>query len=343
MKKIIIIFILLFTVNFLPYPSMAQFELPGSQIPSLNVKPTLSLSVEPTTPTPNSVVSIAANLAGTTNLNNANYAWFLNGARQTAVSGLNKNIFTFAAGSLGTIYRISVAAVTSNGENLTDAVALTVSDVNLTWNSDNNVPAGYRGKILPAQNSTVAVSALVSIYRPGTKNFINYSELIYGWRINDKLVSEQSGVNKPEFTFRTDSSAGNRKSVRLEIKTTDGSVSLNKSVEVPLVSPRLLVYLSDPDTNKPYGAALKNLLISQLKSINFVTQAYFFNIPDSGLEWKWLMDDNEVSGTTKTPWFSVFNIPDNIRLPFFTKIRVSAKNPANELELSSSNVNLEIR
>jgi len=30
-------------------------------------------------------------------------------------------------------------------------------------------------------------------------------------------------------------------------------------------------------------------------------------------------------------------------LPFFARINVSAKNPANELELSSSNVNLEIR
>ena len=345
-KHISVVVFLLFVSSFAFYISLtlAQFELPGSQIPSLlDIKPALSLSVEPATPMPNFAVSVAANLTGATNQSNANYTWFLNGARQTAASGLNKNVFTFTAGSLGTIYKIDVAAATSNGENLTDAVALTVSDIDLTWSSNNNVPAGYRGKILPTQNSTVTVSALTSVYRPGTKILINSSGLVYNWRLNDKFLPERSGINKSNYAFTADVFSENKKSVRLEIKTTDGSVLLNKSAEISIVSPETLIYLPDPDTDKPYGAALKKLIISQLKSINFAAQNYFFNTPDSNLEWRWLVDDNEVLGTTQTPWLSVFNIPDNIRLPFFTKISVLVKNPANELESSGSNVNLEIR
>src|SRR3990167_7216151 len=106
--RILINFILLFAIGCMLYAgvAMAQFNLPTNQLPNLNLKPTLSLTSEPLTPQPNSIITITANLLGTTNVNNSDYTWFLNSTRQKEASGLNKNIFTFPVGDLGAVYKV---------------------------------------------------------------------------------------------------------------------------------------------------------------------------------------------------------------------------------------------
>ena len=86
----------------------AQFELPNIG----NIKPAIILNSDPVTPLPNSAVAITASLSGITGVGDSNYAWFLNGARQTGASGLNKNTFAFRTGSVGTVYRVNVSATT---------------------------------------------------------------------------------------------------------------------------------------------------------------------------------------------------------------------------------------
>ncbi len=331
-----------FTIFFLSFfVANAQFGLPDRQLPNLNMKPVISLTSNPLTPTPNSTITVTANLLGITNVNNSNYTWFLNNVRQKEASGLNKNIFTFRAGDLGAVYKVSMGILMPNGDTLSDSISLTASDFNLAWSASSQAPASYRGKLLPTQNSTVSVSALPFIYRPGTKTLVNNNNLIFNWRVDDKFSANKSGVNKPDFLLTVRDFAGADKSIRLEIKTLDGAISLSKITAIPIVRPQTLIYFADPKTNLPYGIALKNL-ITKPTNLNFIAQNYFFNAQSNDLKWQWFINNKEVASEGERPWLASLNL-SNISQLFSAQVQVLAKNPANDLETAQSTINLEVK
>lgn len=343
MKKLIKIIILLLAISYLPYAVvLAQFELPTSQLPDLNLKPTLSLSVDPTTPLPDFPVVVATNLSGALGVNNSVYTWFLNGKKQSESSGLNKNTFSFTAGELGGVYTVGVSIVTPGGDNLSDSISLTASDFDLTWSANAQAPARYRGKILPTQNSTVFLSALPFVYRPGTKSLIASNGLIYNWSANDKLDISNSGVGKFNFNFRINNFAGDIASVGLEIRNEEKTVSLRKTIEIPVARPQTFIYLADRKTGLPYGAAIKNLITGINNSLEFFAESYFFNFTPDKLKWQWLVNNNEIFGETEKPWIAALNIPSNAK-SISTQIQVKVKNLDNDIESARSAINLEIK
>ena len=317
----------------------AQFELPSIR----SIKPVIILNSDPVTPLPNSTVAITANLSGVIGAGNPNYAWFLNGIRQTEASGLNKNIFSFKTGAIGTTYRISVNVAIPGASALSDAINLTVSDVDLTWVANSQAPAAYRAKLMPTQNSIVAISALSFIYRPGTKNQINSSNLIYNWIINGKLDLVNSGTDKNSYILTVNDFLKSDFLIRLEVKTADGAVSLNKFLTIPIVRPRVQLYFFDPETNQSFGGALKNITTKPI-NLNFIAQAYFFNIPEKHLKWQWLVNNTKVDSQTEKPWSATLNLKDSSLGQFFsTQIKVTAENPDNDLEMGQSIINLEVQ
>ncbi|MDP3004515.1 MAG: hypothetical protein Q8N43_03405, partial [Candidatus Azambacteria bacterium] len=199
MRILIKNFILLLAISCLPCAAMAQFDLPFNQLPNLNMTPTLSLTSDPLTPLPNSIITVTADLFTMGDDNNSNYTWFLNNVKQKEASGLNKNIFAFQVGDLGAVYKVSVSISTPSGDNLSNSISLTVSDFDLTWGASSQAPASYRGKLLPTQNSIIGVSALPFIYRPGAKTLINSKNLIFNWRVDDKFSAGNSGIGKSDF------------------------------------------------------------------------------------------------------------------------------------------------
>jgi len=334
-------FCLLLIVILSPIIANAQFSLPTNQLPNLNMKPSLSLTVDTQTPLPGAFIIATANLLGMTNVNNSNYTWFLNGVKQKEASGLNKNIFTFQVGNLGAVYKIGVGILMPNGDNLSDSISVTVSDFDLTWSASSQAPASYKGKLLPTQNSIIGVSALSSVYRPGTKTLINSDNLIFNWTVDDKFSASRSGLGKSDLVLAINDYAGAGKSIRLEIKTPDNAVSLIKSVSIPIVRPQTLIYFSDPKTNLPYGAALKNLIIKSINS-NFIAQNYFFNAPPKDLKWQWFINSEEVVSGDERPWLASLNL-SNFSQFFSARVQVLVKNPANNLETAQSAINLEVK
>ncbi|MBI2635082.1 MAG: hypothetical protein HYW79_00880 [Parcubacteria group bacterium] len=319
----------------------AQFELPtiGS------IKPAISLSSDPLTPLPNSTITIAANLSGVTGSGSSNYTWFLNGVRQTEHSGLNKSKFTFKASAIGIVYRINVNVTMPGGGVLSDAAVFTVSDVDLSWNASSEAPAGYRGKTLPTKKSAVLISALPTIYQPGTKALISSGGLVFNWFINGKLQADKSGIGRSDLNFYVGSFSGGSEEIRLEVKTGDSTVSLNKFVTVPIMRPQTFIYVADNKTSLPYGKALRDFFIESatVKAIDFVAENYFFNFPKNRLKWSWLVDSREIMGGGDKPWSAVLNVPENIARPFSFQVRAVAQNPQEDLEIAESTANLKVR
>lgn len=338
MKKTIKIFILLLVISYAPYAATAQFNLPSIG----SIKPTISLVSDPLTPLPNSSVTITANLSGMITAGNSSYTWFLNGIRQTEASGLNKNSFTLKTSAIGATYRVNINVATPSGENLSDTINFTVSDVDLTWIANSKAPITYKAKIMPTQNSFVTVSALPFIYIPGTKTRISPGNLIYNWTVDGKLDSGKSGIGKSSYNFRVSNFFGNSHFIRLEVKTENNSISLSKDVIIPIVRPQVWLYFSDSKTNLPYGAALKNLTTG-LANFKFIAQTYFFNALEKNLKWQWIINNVEIDSGNANPWLATLNLKDKNLGQFSTQIQVTAKNPANELEAAQSTINLEIK
>jgi len=334
-------FCLLLIVILPPIIANAQFSLPTNQLPNLNMKPTFSLTSDPLTPQPNLAITVTANLLGMANVNNSDYAWFLNGVRQKEASGLNKNVFTFQVGDLGAVYKIDTSILMPSGDSLSDSISLTVSDFDLTWSASSQAPASYKGKLLPTQNSIINISALPFIYGPGTKTLIGNNGLIFNWTVDDKFSADKSGVGKSDFLLRATDFAGANKSVQLEIKTPDNAVSVIKTATIPIARPQTLIYLADPETNLPYGVALKNLITKPI-NLNFIAQNYFFNAPSKDLKWQWFINNEEVVSGNERPWLASLNLSNFSQL-FSAQIQVLAKNPANNLETAQSTINLEIK
>lgn len=334
MKKVIKIFILLLAISYTPYAVIAQFNIP-------TIKPAISLISNPVTPLPNSTVVITANLSGVVSNGNSNYAWFLNGTRQADAFGTNKNTLSVRAGNIGTIYRASVNITTPSGENLSETLILTVSDVDLTWTANSKTPSFYKAKSLPTQDSMVTISALPIMYRPGTKSRISSGTLIYNWTVDGKFDPLKSGVNKQPYLLRTGNSLGGNV-VRLEVKTQDNAVSLTKEIPVPVVRPQIWLYFSDPETNMPFGIALKNLMTRGV-NFNFAAQTYFFTAPIENLNWQWFINNTEVRSSDEKPWLATLNLANNFFGQLSAQIKVAANNPNNELEIAQSITNLELR
>ncbi|MFH1393156.1 MAG: hypothetical protein ABIG73_02145 [Patescibacteria group bacterium] len=324
----------------LPFVANAQFTLPTNQLPNLNMKPSLSLTVETQTPLPGAVVIATANLSGITSVNNSNFSWFLNGVTQKEASGANKNTFAFQVGSLGAVYKIGVDISMPGGDNLSDSISLTVSDFDMTWSANSQAPASYKGKLLPTQKSTLNISAMPFVYQPGTKTQLANSNLIYNWYVDDKFSAGSSGAGKSDLIFTVNDYAGANKSVRLEIKTSDGAVSISKGIDIPIIQPQVFVHLADFKTGFPYGVALKNLTVGPI-SLNFIAQNYFFNIVPDNLRWQWLIDDKEVASNSGKPWTASLNLAN--AGPLFARIKILVKNSANELETAQTTINLEVK
>lgn len=337
-NKLLIILISAISLVFYTIPVLAQFELPNIG----SIKPAIILNSDPITPLPNSTVAITASLSGPTGASGANYVWFLNGVRQASASGLNKNTFVFRTGAIGTTYRINVSVTIPSGENLSDTINLTASDVDLTWIANSRAPIFYRAKLMPTQNSLVTISALPFIYRPGTKNLINSSNLIYNWKINNKMDVENSGVNKSSYFLRVNNFPGNSYLILLEVKTEDNVVSLSKDILIPVARPQVLLRFSDPKTNLPFGATLKNLTVKPT-NFSFIAEAYFFTAPAKTLKWQWFINNTEVSGGNEKPWLATLNLSNNFLGQLSTQIKVTTQNPNNALENAESTTNLEIK
>lgn len=336
---VVTIFFTIFCLSF--FIASAQFDLPTNQLPSLNIKPTLSLNLDPATPLPNSVITVIANLSGPANVENSDYTWFLNGIKQNNASGVNKNIYAFQVGNLGTVYRVNVNVSTPAGDNLSDSTFFTVSDFDITWSASSEAPASYKGKLLPTQNSAIIVSALPFIYRPGSKTPIGADNLIFNWTIDDKFSASKSGLNKSDLILKIEDFAGSEKSLRLEIKTADATVSAIKNITIPVVRPQTLIYFNNLETNSPHGNALKNLTATPTV-LNFIAKNYFFNSPDKDLKWQWFVNGNEVPSETDKPWLASLDLSNFSRF-FSVQIQTAVKNPAYERETAQSTINLGVR
>lgn len=327
LKNFFLIITIFSTVLILGDPVTAQLILPTN----------LFLKTIPVTPTPNSTVTASALLTGS-DIAGANYTWFLNNVRQSD-SGVGKNTFSFPTGNLGAVYTVSVTVGTALGESLRDSISFTVSDADLTWNSLNEAPADYEGKVLPSKGSRVIASVLPIIFSPGTKTQLNPNNLSYSWFLDNIFDSKNSGPGKTTYKFQLN----NPTALKVRAANAQNTIALEKSVNLPVVSPEVFIFLADQNDGIIYKNAVNTLGVALGQKLNFSARPYFFNLIPLRLDWSWFVNSEKVNGAPQKPWQASLAVPSELATPTSINVTAQAFNPYQNGETGSKNINIRVK
>ena len=200
----------------------------------------INISSVPENPVPNQNVTIALS-SYVDDLNSVLITWSVNG-KKTA-SGIGDKTFSLIAPALGKTTTVTATISLSDGD-LNEIIPIKPAIITMLWQADDSyVPPFYEGKALPSGESEIKVVALPEI-KNGT-SFVDPTNMTYDWQLNETNDENNSGYGKNYYVYVGDY-LNNSDNVSVTASTLDGSDSINGSVDVATVSPKIDFYKNDP-------------------------------------------------------------------------------------------------
>ncbi len=279
LKVALLIVTALVAVIFLPVFSHASVQI-GIQDSDINV------DTVPGNPQPYDDVTI--NLSSySTDLNKAMIQWRQGSA--LVLSGYGKTSYTFKTPGPDsvTIFTVTIMPV-EGGNSITKQVVISPSEIDLMWEAaDAYVPAFYRGKALPTSESAIRVVAI-----PNT-NTIKQGKgsVTYSWSSgqNDNPVTASSGYGKDSYEF-INSPLNTKEKVSVSASSVDGRYSATSSIDVPIVSPKVVFYKRSPTEGVLYNQALNDQTTITEDEATIVAAPYYLatvgNEDDFAYNWQ---------------------------------------------------------
>jgi len=162
------------------------------------------------------------------------------------------------------------------------APSISVKNIDLIWFVDTYTPYGYQGRALPSEGSQVTVEALVET--SGGKA----SSLKYSWFLDDIFQKDKSGYGKTTYYFYVNQKPGNLHRVKLQVFNEDRSVFREKTIEIPIVEPEIVIYPSNGNAHFSDQASQVSTVLAG-KEFSFIAKPYFFSIErltDLTFQWR---------------------------------------------------------
>lgn len=211
---------------FVPVPSLAYV--------------TVSIGATPQYQVPNQPVVLKARAAVTKGT--YTYAWSLNGAPLT--EGVDLDSVTVAAGSQGTETNVDVILVDADGNVAGgDTYIIRTGSVDVVWEGQTYVPPFFRGKAYPNGESRIILQAIPHLSQDGAE--IPANELVYAWNIDGNTPSSLSGYGKSAVSI-SPTAFRNTTTVAVTVSTRNGAYAVKGTVQIPIVSPRIVIYEDKP-------------------------------------------------------------------------------------------------
>lgn len=253
----------------------------------------IDVELVPAVPGPNQNVKIVLSSYATT-MNKATVTWSLNGKQ--ALSGIGKTSFSFTTGDIGTTTTIDIAIIVEQGTRVDKKITIQPSQVDILWEaSESYVPAFYKGKALPIQESKIRVVAL-PVEKDGSIQPLNK---VYNWKKNFVVDQASSGYGKYFFILKNSyTETTNNVSVGTSSQSGSGSVG---SLTLNYIKPLVLLY----ENNPALGLRLNKLLNTgftmtggemTVSAEPFYFSEYKSSVAEKNMEYKWT-----INGTTVYP------------------------------------------
>lgn len=224
-------------------------------------------------------------------LRGAGISWYINGVEHT--ESKNSNSLTFQAGDRGVEDVITAIITFPNGSTKTAKHTITPARVDVAIESNTLVPSFYRGRALPAANSTIRAVALPFTNTPP-------SRLTYTWSQNGRVLfgGARLGQNIAEFTIPY----GGLSRLAVSIADETGTTFMQKTIEVRTVDPLLRFYEDNPLRGLSRVAIIDPLtLIGDETTIQ--AEAYYIDksILDGNMFTEWKINGRAVENMSDDP------------------------------------------
>ncbi len=267
MKTLISFFLI--TLSFLPEPSIAQ---------EFNIQPDAEIRINPPIPQPREEVTATISDFRPDSYGST-ISWIIDG--NEILQSKNHRSITFRVGESGKNQSVKVLLTKPNGSQSTLEKILRPVYLDLIIEPQTRVPNFYLGRSLPSIGSIINVTSIIS-----TPEIID-TDLIYIWKLNQKMLEGGSVRNREKISFATP--RGNDSILSVTIQDLRGQVVASKSILIPSVTPKIYFYEMSP----LFGVSQKTISkVFTLSGDNAVIQAEPFYLDsrvynEAGLkEWK---------------------------------------------------------
>jgi hypothetical protein len=200
----------------------------------------INISTVPENPVPNQNVTITLS-SYVDDLNSVLISWSVNG-KQSA-SRIGDTSFSLIAPTLGQKTTV-IATISLSDGDLNETIPIKPAIITMLWQADDSyVPPFYEGKALPSEESEIKVVAMPEI--KNGSSFVDPTNMTYDWQLNETNDADNSGYGKNSYVYVSDY-LSNSDNVSVTASTLDGSDSVEGSLDVSTVNPKIDFYRDDP-------------------------------------------------------------------------------------------------
>lgn len=243
----------------------------------------------PPNPAPGESVTINLN-SYSIDLNSSTITWLING--KNVQSGIGKKSYTLSTGSEG-----SETTVTIRVDELETKIIIKPSVMVVLWQADDSyVPPFYKGKALPAPDSTIKIVAMPEI-KVGS-GYLSPKNMSYSWRKDFTNDEEASGYGRNYFSYISDYLDPSN-FIEVNATTVDGKYSSTANTTVGTFEPKLLFYKNDENI----GTRFENTITDGYKIGDkeiFFAAPYFISpkdIRNPRLLWNWSINGTPITNS----------------------------------------------
>ncbi len=242
----------------------------------------LSLSVFPENPEAGEEIKITAS-GFTFNVDDSDFIWAING--KVALKGRGEKSLTFTNGEAGKVTEVVVTVIGENGESVVRKISFAPQDLDILWEAETYTPPFYRGKALPSSEAYITFFALPHFFVSGKK--LAPTELTYTWKINNKILSDFSGLGKTSIRIKGPE-LFSKMEVEVAVSNRTGSTSQNKKLTIEPIFPELIFYREDALEGTNYAKVLENPAKFGEGEVGVRVEPYFFSLSEINfLDYAW--------------------------------------------------------
>jgi hypothetical protein len=250
----------------------------------------ISVEMIPENPQPYQQVTVSLQ-SYSTDLNKANIVW--RNASKVIQSGFGKTSYTFTA--LGPdIPLVFDITITPEGsiEKVTKRIVVSPSEIDVLWEAvDGYTPPFYKGKSFASAEGVIKTVAIPSS---------NKGNVSYTWKSNSNTVLSASGFNKDSYVFKN-SELSTKEKVTVNASSVNGTYNATRSIDIPIVSPKIIFYKKTPLEGILYNQALTNESFVSEDELTLVAEPYFLalNGNETNFTYDWKINGESIATPSK--------------------------------------------
>ena len=201
----------------------------------------IDISMSPENPSPRDLITVSIT-SYLTDLNSASVVWTVDGKLFSKGTGLKS--IQIPAPSLGKTKLVSVGIQTVEGRSVQKSLVVRSGDVDMIWENNGYLPPLFKGKVGLVYQNTARIIAIPHLSSGGATE-INPSQLVYKWKVGEKVLLEQSGYGKQYIDFNS-GDVPKPLEVVVAINSKDGALQTEGRLTIEPQPPTVNFYEIDP-------------------------------------------------------------------------------------------------